>query len=242
MINVRIDANGSYGVRWPSRQGEILGLGAVYAAYESSLPANKQVAAPPLTMIQDSLAAAQSEQATAGSGETSRATSAETYRQTLATAKTQLNLALLQLKAKYAVNQAQLEAWGLDTVAAATGISVRKPRTEREWVNFLSSYVTQETSLDAGSRLTSPTLAEMTALNTALQSADQARKAGKNQREAAVQTRTAVANRLLDLLQAAALVIVVTQFDGVVTNDLQHWGFQVVARTTTPGPDTEPIP
>ena len=49
--------------------------------------------------------------------ETSRATAAETYRQTLATAKPKLNLALLQLKAKYAANQAQLEGWGLDTVA-----------------------------------------------------------------------------------------------------------------------------
>jgi len=242
MFSLKLDTNGAYQIRWPARQAEIIALGAAYVAYESSLPTIKQVLAPGLTLIEGSLAAAQAEQATAGSGETSRATAAETYRQTLATAKTRLNLALLQLKAKYAVNQAQLEGWGLDTVAAATGVTVRKPRTEREWVSFLSSYVAQETSLDVANRLTTPPLAEMTALNTALQAADQARKAGKNQREAAVQTRTAVANRLLDLLQAAALIIVVTQFEGIVTNDLQHWGFQVVARTTPGNGDTEPLP
>lgn len=80
----------------------------------------------------------------------------------------------------------------------------------------------------------------MTALNNALQAAAAARQAGRNQREAAVQTRTAATSRLLDLLQAAAIIIVVTQFNGVVTNDLQHWGYNVIARTPASNGDTEP--
>lgn len=211
-------------------------------AYESSLPANKQVLAPGLAVIQESLAAAQAEQSTAGSGEASRAAAAEIYRQTLTTAKNRLNVALLQLKAKYAANQALLEGWGLDTVPSAVGISVRKPRTENEWITFLASYVAKETSLDANNRLTEPPLAEMTALNTTLQAAKEERKAGSSQRQAAVEIRTAVTNRLLDLLQAAALILVVTQFDGSVTNQLESWGFHVVARTTPGNGDTEPIP
>ncbi len=240
MLTVKVDTNGGYMVNWSRRQTDIINMGITYVSQENALPALERVAAPALALVESTLAAAQAEHAAAGGGEVSRATAAETYRQTLLAAKPKLNLALLQLKAKYAVNQAQLEGWGLDTVIGATGISVRKPRYDQEWATFLNAYVTQETSLEMANRLTEPTLVEMTALNTTLKAADLARKAGKNQREAAVQTRTAVANRLLDLLQTAALVLVVTKFDGVVTNDLQQWGYQVVART--PGPVTEPIP
>lgn len=242
MIGVRIDNNGSYRVRWPthSRQGETLQLGMNYVNYENSLPAHKQVAAPPLALIETALAAAQAEQSAAGSGEVSRATAAETYRQSLDAAKPKLNVALVQLKAKYVGNQAQLEGWGLDTVPSSSGITVRKPRYDKEWASFLAAYVSKETSLAVAEQITNPPLAEMTALNSALQAAAAARQAGRNQREAAVQTRTAATTRLLDLLQAAAIIIVVTQFNGVVTNDLQHWGFQVVART--PVGDSLPLP
>ena len=241
MISVRLDNNGAYRVRWPSpsRELEIIHLGVAYVAYESGLPAVEQLTAPSLALMVSTLAAAQAQQATAGTGEASRAIAAETYRQALSAARPKLNLALLHLKAKYAANQAQLEGWGLDTVVGATGISVRKPRTELEWMHFLARYVAQETSLDAANRLTEPTLAEMTALNTALQNAAAARRTGRNQREAAVQTRTAITNRLLDLLQGAAMVIVLTQFEGVVTNALQQWGFEVVARPSKMGSISE---
>ena len=198
MVTIKIDANGTYILRWPRAQHEIIALGVGYVAHESSLPANKQVLAPSLAMVQESLAAAQAEQGVAGSSETSRATAAETYRQTLATAKPKLNLALLQLKAKYAANQAQLEGWGLDTVAGSAGVVVRKPRTEKEWATFLTTYVTQETSLAAGNQLAEPPLAEMSTLATTLADADAARKAGSSQRQAAVETRTAAPNRLRD--------------------------------------------
>ncbi|MBK9054237.1 MAG: hypothetical protein IPL78_25990 [Chloroflexi bacterium] len=113
---------------------------------------------------------------------------------------------------------------------------------EKEWATFLTTYVTQETSLAAANQIANPPLAEMSTLATTLQAADAARKAGSSQRQAAVETRTAAANRLLDLLQAAALILVVTQFNGVVTNNLEQWGFQVVARTPPPNGDSEPIP
>lgn len=58
MFSLKIDTNGDYHVRWPSRQSHIVALGAAYVAYESSLPANKQVLAPSLTLVQESLAAA----------------------------------------------------------------------------------------------------------------------------------------------------------------------------------------
>ena len=73
MLNVRIDASGAYAVIWPRRQSEIINMGLIYVNYESSLPSNKQLLAPPLTLIQTTLAAAQAEQASAGNGEASRA-------------------------------------------------------------------------------------------------------------------------------------------------------------------------
>jgi hypothetical protein len=53
--------------------------------------------------------------------------------------------------------------------------------------------------------------------------------AGLNQREANIQTHTAEIQRLLDLLQVATIVLVGTRFNGLVTNGLQAWGYQVVA-------------
>lgn len=241
MLTVRIDANGTYTLKWSRQQAQIIALGVGYVAYESSLPANNRVLAPSLTLVQEALAAAQAEQSTAGSSEVSRATASETYRQTLSLAKPKLNMALVQLKAKYISNHAQLEGWGLDTVAGSSGVTVRKPRTEKEWATFLTNYVAQESSLAAANQIADPPLAEMSTLATTLQAADTARKAGSSQRQAAVETRTAAANRLLDLLQTAALVITVTQFNGVVSNHLEQWGFQVVTRTTAPNGDTGPL-
>ncbi|HEY4721650.1 MAG TPA: hypothetical protein VII92_07380, partial [Anaerolineae bacterium] len=62
---------------------------------------------------------------------------------------------------------------------------------------------------------------------------------GQSQRESGTQQSNAAALKLLDLLQAAAIQIVVKQFDGKVTPDLAQWGFEVTARTTkkaTPKP------
>ena len=232
MITIKVDATGLYWLRWPAltRQDEVMELGRMYVAYEGSLPEGERVLTPGLGLIEGVLAAAEGERAAAHNAETARAIASATYRQTLNTAKRKLDVALLQLRARHAGNLALLEAWGIGTVAKTVGIAVRRPRTEREWAQFLARYVAQETSLDTASRLPEPPLMEMTALNDTLQAADAARKTAQSQREAAVETRKRLVNRLLDLLQAAALGIVLTQFEGRVTNDLQRWGFEVVGR------------
>lgn len=232
MLQIKADITGAYTVRWPAltREDGVMELARTYVAYEGSLAEGERVLTPGLGLIEGVLAAAEGERAAAHHAETARAVASETYRQTFAAAKPKLNIALLQLKARYAANLAQLEAWGLDTVVLGSTISVRKPHTGREWAQFLARYVAQETSLDAASRLSEPPLTEMTALNDTLQTADAARKTAQSQREAAVETRKGLVNRLLDLLQGAALGIVLTQFEGRVTNDLERWGFEVVGR------------
>jgi hypothetical protein len=242
MISVRVDTTGNYHLRWPKSQSDIIALGVAYVAYESSLPSNKQLAEPSLTDMQTVLGAAQVEQTAANSGEASRAAAAENYRQIFLTVKTKLNGLLLQLKVRNLSNLAMLESWGVDTVTSVNGVTVRKPRNDREWVDFLASYVSKETSLDAGARITDPPLTEMTALNDALQVADAARKAGRDQREAAIETRMVMTKKLLTMLQAAAMTFVVSRFDGVVTNGLQKWGYEVVAYNSTSNGDSEPIP
>lgn len=239
MISVKFDSNGAYRVVWPSKTADILTLGQTYVIHESSLPAGEQLALPTLAMIQAANTAAQTAQTAADSGEITRASAAETYRQTLVTAKQRLDVALARLKLNQAGNLADLEQWGLDTVATSSGVTVRKPRTNAQWEAFLDAYVSKETSLPANEQLTDPSLAEMTALRTTLQNAKAARTSGRNQREEHTQTRTAEAQRLLDLLQTAAVNMVVLRHNGVVSNALQSWGY-VVTAVTPPAPPVEP--
>lgn len=171
MLQIKADITGAYTVRWPAltREDGVMELARTYVAYEGSLPEGERVLTPGLGLIEGVLAAAEGERAAAHHAETARAVASETYRQTFAAAKPKLNLALLQLKARYAANLAQLEAWGLDTVVQGRTISVRKPRTEREWAHFLARYVTKESSLAAAQQLPEPPLPDMITLNTTLQ-------------------------------------------------------------------------
>lgn len=228
MLSVRFDVNGDYKVRWGTRPYQIIANGVAYVAKESSVAVGQQIAAPTLASVQAALAAAQAEHSAALNGEAIRATAAEEYRQTMATAKNKLKVALLRLKNKYITNLAQLEAWGVETVVGSDGIRVRQPRTETEWVNLLKAYVAKEGSLTAPEQITDPTLAEMTDLNDTVQETLATRKAGKDQRETAVQTRSENAEHLNRLLQAAAVVLVATRYNGRITNDLQQWGYDVV--------------
>lgn len=230
MISVRLDENGEFVVRWPRVPVEILRLGRAYVAREQSLPVEERLCAPPLALIEEVLAAAQAEHASARHSEAARAVAAEHLRQTLNQARRQLNVALLQLKAKHVGNLALLEAWGVDTVAVNGRVVVRKPRNDLQWMKFLAAYVRQEQSLEPAQQLSLPPLAEMAALHEALDAAAHARTRGRSQRKAAVETRNAAANHLLDLLQAAAVVLVMTRGNGAVTNELEQWGFLVVAR------------
>lgn len=240
MIAIRIDVNGAYQVQWPKKSADILALGQAYVTYEASLPGGQQLAAPTLATMQAANTAAQTAQAAAGSGEVARAVAAENYRQAIAAAKQRLEISLARLKANNMSNLAKLEEWGLDAVAGSNGVSVRRPRSDPQWEAFLDAYVTKESSLPANEQITDPPLEEMVTLNSNVQTARAARTAGRNQREANIQTRTAEAQRLLDLLQVAAAVMVITRHNGVVTNDLQAWGYAVTAVTPSPAPPVEP--
>lgn len=239
MISLRIDNNGAYQVKWPRSAASVLALGQAYVTHEASLPAGQQLAAPALVVMQAANTAAHTAQAAAGSGEVSRAVAAGLHRQALATAKQRLQVSIAHLKSQNISNLSQLEQWGLDTVMTNSGFGVRQPHTDKQWETFLNAYVIKETSRAANERISNPSLAEMTALRDEVQATRAARTAGRNQREANVQTRTAEVQRLLDLLQGAAVMMVLLRHNGSVTNDLQAWGYEVTAVTAPPVQEEE---
>jgi hypothetical protein len=230
MLSLQLDKPGPLILKWPTKDLEIIQLGRAYVTHEATL-LEEQLKDLPLTLLQPVLETAELALQTAGSGETARATAAETIRQVYLTARPALENAFTQLKARYFANLAHLEAYGLDTVAGKNGVSVRKPRNQTEWLAFLEGYVKQETSLAPADRLPIPPLADLQTLLTTYQTALATRTSGRNTREINVQSRSTAVQRLLDLLQVACAVLVVTRFNGLVTNDLQKWGFTVQAKT-----------
>lgn len=239
MFSVRIDTKGEFELRWPSIDPNVIALGELYVAHESSQPAEQRVLEPALTMVQATLAQAQATMQSATSGEVSRAASSELYHQAMATARPLLELIFNRLKGKYAEHLAQLEAWGLNTKQGARGVSVTKPTQFLGWADFLLAYVAREQSLDAAARITNPALDTMAALAATVQANREGRRSSQTQREINVRARIAAVAKLLGLLQTAALVLLSTRFDGKVKTDLQAWGYDIVMHTTAPN---EPPP
>jgi hypothetical protein len=75
---------------------------------------------------------------------------------------------------------------------------------------------------------------------TTIQTALTARASGRIAREVSVRGRGSTTQRLLDLLQVAGAFLVAVKYNGIVTNDLQNWGFTVQAKTAPPAREGEP--
>lgn len=240
MISVKLDAHSLYQVRWPHKDPEIIALGEAYVARELSLPASARVAAPALSLVQAALLAAKTPAVTAVKAEQDRIEASEAYRQDLLQIKKDLNMALVHLKSKYLSNLGKLAHWGLEVVYTQRGLSVRKPKTDKAWFAFAQAYVAQENSLPLNEQITQPDLTSLNARVAQMTQNQAVRENGRNTREAGIQARSEKVQELLDYLQVAALVISIVRFDRRVTNDLQLWGYQVLA--VTPPAPSEPPP
>lgn len=230
MITIRLDVDGEVEVRWPNRDRQTVALGEAYVQRESGLPAAERLPYPLLSDVQAALAAVKAGAETAGGGEQARAQAAEAYRQAMEAARPLLEKAILRLKGQYADNLAELEAWGLHTKVGARGVIVLKPKTDKAWYDFLQRYVAQEQRVAEAKRISDPPLAEMLALAQRAEQSHAARTEKRTEREIGVQGRSKAGRRLLDMLQLAALALTVGRYEGRVTNDLQQWGYTVVAR------------
>jgi hypothetical protein len=170
--------------------------------------------------------------AAARSGEQGRASAGEVVQQTHEAVKPLLDKAFVQLKAKHFDHLALLEQWGLDTVMIQNKVRVRKPSSQRQRLEFLQAYVAKEASLPPEEQISDPPLATMQAHLATLQSSLTERASGRDQREMYVEVRNTAVSRLLDLLKLAAAVRVGVTYGGVLTNELQLWGFTVTGRVT----------
>ena len=230
MVAARFDSMGSFTLRWPSNYRAVVALAEAYIAYEGSLPPEAQLQDISLTMIEAALAEAKVAIAAAQKGEQARAAAGETVQQTHKTIKPLLDRAIMQLKAQHFNQLAALEQWGLNTVMQQGKVRVRKPRTQRQWWELLQAYVAQEASLPPAEQISNPPLVVMQAHWQTLQLGLTQRTGGRDQREVHVEARNTAVLRLLDLLKAAAVLRLVADYNGVLTNELQLWGYRVNER------------
>ena len=240
-MNVRIDNNGDYVVIWAGTDDEVLGVAAVFLQKNGSVPAGEKLPAELVGLIQTVYDQAKGAKETAVTSEAERAKASELFREAMTVAKAKLEVAFLRLKGNHATHLAELEDWGLSTKVAKDGRSaVKKPANERDWIAFLYTYTAKEQSLAAAQQISDPSLAEMVALADKIRTNDAARQTNQSKRESGTQARSETVAQLHMLLQTAALYLVAVRWNGRVGQELQQWGFNVVARQPIAAPVPEP--
>jgi hypothetical protein len=220
---------------------EVISLGESYVTYESGLAEEKQLREPPLDSIRTTLidAKAASEQAVVN--ENLRAASATDYAHAVIEAKVLMKEAVVELKHKYRKNRARLQDWGLTTsVGKKVDVVITLPATPRQWADLLHAYIAKEQGLPEAERIVDPSLARLVELDAIIQNSLALRTTGTGERGIGVKNRLASVARLLDLLQAAAVVLVVTRYDGGVTEELTRWGYKVVEKTAPSATEETP--
>lgn len=241
-VAMKFDAQSDLELRWTLNDAETIQLGEAFLTYENALPDAQRLRDLSVEFLRPLVDQARVAAAEAAAGEAQRARAAEAVRQALEQAHPLLDKVILHLKSRHANNLAELEQWGLQTKQGQRGISVQKPRHLEQWREFLLAYVAQEATLPAAQQITDPPLSELQALAAIVQQNRTDRTEQTTRRLRNVAVRTTASQRLLDALQAAAAVLIVTRFEGKVTRDLQLWGFNLVAKNDgqeTPLPPTE---
>lgn len=232
MLDTRFDATSKLTVELPLSDAEVIALGGDYVTHESELSVEEQLREPQLDLIRTALAAAQAASEQAVVNENLRAVSATDYSHAVLEAKGLMKEAIVELKHKYRKNRMRLQEWGLGTVTGKrVDVRVILPITDRQWVELMRVYIAKEQSLPENERIVDPPLTQLVDLHVIIQNRLALRATGTVVRGIGVKNRLASVARLLDLLQAAAVVLVVMRFDGHVTEELTRWGFKVIEKT-----------
>jgi hypothetical protein len=134
---------------------------------------------------------------------------------------------------EFAESPAEVTAWGFDIKQTGQRAgTILMPVGRDAIVKVLDRYAQTEQGRPAADRYKSPSLTEVTSVVDGLKTGINTRQTGKSQRASGTKQSLETAARLLDLLQAAAVQIVVKRFNGKVTPELGEWGFEVVARSS----------
>ncbi len=132
---------------------------------------------------------------------------------------------------EYAETPAEVTQWGFDiTQTGRRKGTILMPDGRAAIVKVLAQYARTERTRPATERFKQPGLAEVEDVVTGLQDQLGTRQTGQSQRVAGNQKTLDMAARLLDLLQAAAVQIVVKQYNGAVVPELGEWGYEVTAK------------
>ena len=234
-MRVVFDSQSSLQVRFPLDDALIIALAEAYLAHEQTLPAAEQVLTPTPALVTAALARDKTAWETAVKSEDERFQASVQFDQALAEAKPLLDQAIVHLKSKYIASLEMLRNWGLEVTKGQRGLSVRKPKGDKGWEQFLLAYTAQENSLPAAQRLSQVPLAQLTTLASTAEATRNGRLLARAKREGNILTRTSEAERLLDLLKVCGLVIMVSKYEGKIHSDLQLWGFDVAAADSQPG-------
>lgn len=238
---MKFDAQSDLELRWGDTDEAIIQHGLSFLAFEEQRPLAEQLKDLSPLFFTGLVKAARGAAAEAQSGEAARAHAAEAVRQIDAQLPSLVDKILLQLKLRYASNLADLKLHGLKTTTGPRGITVLKPKNPTDRRAFCLTYVERETSLPATQQITDPPLSQMAAIAQTLRDNQTARTTQTNRRQKNVETRTAASLVLLDALQAAAAVLIVTRFSGQITYALRDWGYDVVGKTGPAPIEPKPI-
>lgn len=247
-VTIKVGVDSGYEWKLPATPAEVIELGVKYSDFEALRLPGSRVTGPTLEQIRDALVAAQAGHEAALASELDRAEAANRYHNAIAQATPLLKTAFDELTWKYRDTPAILERWGLQSKVGARGkVLVTRPVKEKAIAAFLQSYTAYEGGLPEADRLTNPPLATLQALAATAQANDIARQSAQHNRESGVAIRAAGAGPLLDLLQLAFGMLVVTVYDGKVMPALHDWGFNIIQTPAKPGstpaePPAEPTP
>lgn len=237
-LKMTLGVQSEYEWKLPKTAAEVIELSRKFSEFEAGRLPGSRLLAPSLAQIRDAQVRAEAGQTAAQEGEVARSRSSVIFHNTMTEATPLLKTAIDELLWKYRADLGALEDWGLPVRQGARGkFLVTKPKNISQYTAFLSRYVAKEASLPEADRLTNPPLATLQALAATAQQHDAGRTAGQTTRIQGTAIREAGAGPLLDLLQLACGLLVVTLYDGQITPALMDWGYNIIA---TPGKTPEP--
>lgn len=231
-MRVEFDVNGSYVVRFPLQRAtaQILKLGEAFLRKEDQRAAGARTIY--TEDIRGLVARGTQSVAQKSSSEGQRTQSSEDLKQLEVHARKLAAQIQSLLKATFMDTPAKATEWGFEVkqIGHRSG-TILLPQGRDELVKTLTAYIATEEGRPAAERFKTPDLAEVKTVCDRLRQSMEARADSQAQRESGTAQANAVADELLDLLQAALVQIIVKQYGRKVTPDLQSWGFEVTART-----------
>lgn len=230
-MRVEFDVNGSYVVRFPLPRAtaQILKLGEAFLRKEDQRAAGARTIY--TEDIRGLVARGNRSVDQKSSGEGQRTVSSEGVKQMEIHARKLATQIQNLLKATFPDSPARATEWGFDVkqIGQRSGAILLPPNREG-LVRTLTAYIATEEGRPAAERFKTPDLADVKTVCDRLRQSLEARADSQAQRESGTAQANAVADELLDLLQAALVQIIVKQYGRKVTPDLQSWGFEVTAR------------